>query len=114
GTFFNGQYSFAGLDPFLAGTTTTFIGVLGGSTASGTSSPAGWRWNAYGAYAQDDFQIRPNLTLNFGVRYEFSSTPGEVNGQIANLRVPTDAKIAYGGQLFNTIARSWAPRFGVA
>jgi carboxypeptidase family protein len=114
GTFFNGQYSFAGLDPFLSGSATTFIGVLGGSSAPSTSSPAGWRWTSYGAYAQDDFQVLPALTLNLGIRYEFSTSPGEVHGQIANLRSPMDPQITYGGQLFGTIARSWAPRFGFA
>ena len=114
GTFFNGQYSFTGLDPFLAGAPASFIGVLGGTSASGEASPAGWRWTGYNAYAQDDFQIRPNLILNLGIRYEFSTPPGEVNGQIANLASPSDPKITYGGQLFNTISNSWAPRFGFA
>ena len=114
GTFFNGQYSFTGLDQFLSGTTTSFIGVLGGTSAAGEASPAGWRWTTYNLYAQDDFEVRPNLTLNLGIRYEFSTSPTEVNGQIANLRSPLDAQITYGGQLFNTISRSFAPRFGFA
>ncbi|OFW09126.1 MAG: hypothetical protein A3G20_08370 [Acidobacteria bacterium RIFCSPLOWO2_12_FULL_59_11] len=115
GTFFNGQYRFdGGLTPFLLGTPNTFIGVLGGTAADGIASPGGWRWITYNGFAQDDFQVRPNLTLNFGVRYEFSTTPSEVNGQQANLRSPLDSTINVGGQLFNTIARSWAPRFGFA
>ncbi|MBI4478639.1 MAG: TonB-dependent receptor, partial [Acidobacteria bacterium] len=113
GTFFNGQYTFTSLTTFLAGTPTTWLGVLGGSSAEGPASPAGWRWTTYGAYAQDDFQVSPNLTLNLGLRYEFSTSPGEVNGQLANLRSPLDPQITY-GQLFNTISRSWAPRFGFA
>ena len=114
GTFFNGQFSFTGLDPFLTGTTTTFIGVLGGTNASGVASPAGWRWTTFSGFAQDDIEVRPTLTVNLGIRYEFSSTPTEVNGQIANLRSPLDPQITYGGQLFNTIARSFAPRLGFA
>ncbi len=114
GTFFNGQYTFAGLDPFLAGTPTIFIGVLGGTAAAGPASPAGWRWTSYNLYAQDDMEILPRLTLNLGIRYEFSTSPTEVNGQLANLRSPLDPQITYGGQLFNTMARSFAPRFGFA
>lgn len=114
GTFFNGQYSFTGVDPFLAGTPTLFIGVLGGTSADGPASPAGWRWTSYNFYAQDDLEVRPNLTLNLGIRYEFSTSPTEVNGQIANLRSPLDPQISYGGQFFNTVWRSFAPRFGFA
>jgi len=113
GTFFNGQYTFTSLTTFLAGTPASWLGVLGGTSAEGPASPAGWRWTTYSAYAQDDFQARQNLTLNLGLRYEFSTSPGEVNGQLANLRSPLDPQITY-GQLFNTIARSWAPRFGFA
>ena len=30
---------------------------------------------AYGAFFQDDWRATKNLTLNFGVRYEFSTVP---------------------------------------
>lgn len=120
GTFFNGQYSFTGLDQFLSlsaappAPTPLFIGVLGGANASGVASPAGWRWTAFSGFAQDDIEVSPALTVNLGIRYEFSSTPTEVNGLVANLRSPLDSQITVGGQLFNTIARSWAPRVGFA
>ncbi|MBI3934429.1 MAG: TonB-dependent receptor [Acidobacteria bacterium] len=113
GTFFNGQYTFVNPTNFLAGTPATWLGVLGGTSADGPASAAGWRWTTYSAFAQDDFQASQNLTLNFGIRYEFSTSPREVNGQLANLRSPLDSQIT-SGQLFNTIARSWAPRFGFA
>ena len=118
GTFFNGQYRFNNLDQFLTGMPAVppvvFVGVLGGTNAAGSASPAGWRWTAYNFFAQDDIPVRPNLTLNLGIRYEFNTTPYEVNGLQANLRSFGDAEINVGGQLFNTIARSWAPRFGFA
>jgi hypothetical protein len=113
GTFFNGQYTFLNVNNFLAGTPTAWLGVLGGTSADGPASLAGWRWTTYSAYAQDDFQVRSDLTLNFGIRYEFSTSPGEVNGQLANLRSPLDPQITY-GQLFNSIKNSWAPRIGFA
>jgi hypothetical protein len=114
GTFFSGQYRFINLDRFLAASPATFVGVLGGTNAAGGASPAGWRWTSYNVFAQDDVTLGSNLTLNLGIRYEFSTTPYEVNGLQANLRSFDDAEINVGGQLFNTIARSWAPRFGFA
>jgi hypothetical protein len=113
GTFFNGQYTFTNLTNFLAGLPAAWLGVLGGTSAAGPASAAGWRWMTTSFYAQDDFQVRPDLTLNFGVRYEYSTTPDEVNGQLANLRAPLDPAITY-GKLFNAIKNSWAPRFGFA
>src|SRR5581483_968445 len=56
----------------------------------------------------------PNLTLNFGIRYEYTSSPAEVNGRMANLRSPLDAQVTVGEQLFNTLDRAIEPRFGFA
>ncbi|MBI2816110.1 MAG: carboxypeptidase regulatory-like domain-containing protein [Acidobacteria bacterium] len=122
GTFFNGQYTFAGLpqfpggpiQQFLAGAPNSWLGVLGGTNAGNIASPAGWRWTALNLFAQDDFQVAPNLTLNLGIRYEFTNSPVEVNGRMANLRSPLDAQITIGEQLFNSLNRSIAPRFGFA
>lgn len=33
-------------------------------------------------YAEDNWKVRPNLTLNLGVRYEYVNAPREVNGRI--------------------------------
>src|SRR6266850_4125880 len=69
----------------------------------------------FGFFAQDDVRVRPNLTLNLGVRYEFITTPTEVNGKLSNLRTVTDAALTIGEPWHsNPSLRNVAPRLGVA
>ena len=44
-----------------------------------------FRGNYWDLYAQDEWKMRPNLTLNLGVRYEYVSPLTELNNHLANL-----------------------------
>ena len=44
-----------------------------------------FRGNSWDLFLQDDWRLRGNLTLNFGLRYEYFSPFTETNNQIANL-----------------------------
>lgn len=54
------------------------------------------RTTEVGAFFQDDFRVRPNFTLNLGVRYEYTSAPF---GYFSNAKADIN---------------NWAPRFGFA
>ncbi|MBI4483253.1 MAG: TonB-dependent receptor [Acidobacteria bacterium] len=107
-----GQYEFRTLTDFLrANPFRLQVGVPGFNDAI-----RGLRYTLSGFYIQDDYQARRNLTLNLGLRYEFSTTPTEVNGKLSNLRdIVRDAQPALGEPyLQNPTLRNVAPRLGLA
>jgi outer membrane receptor protein involved in Fe transport len=71
-------------------------------------------------FIQDDFKIKPNLTLNLGLRYEYSTPPREKNNQFANFDPETGTMIfATDGDIFERALihpdrNNFAPRFGFA
>ena len=95
-----------------------------------------FRGNFWDLYAQDEWKMRGNLTLNLGVRYEYVSPLTEINDRIANLDLspgvlvlnpalpPTVTPIQpgragpYSGKLPASLVRpdrnNFAPRIGFA
>lgn len=72
-----GVATFASLATFLAGTTTTFQVVP-------DPNELGWRSWFGGLYAMDTIRLRSNLTLNLGLRDEFTTGWNEESGRAAN------------------------------
>jgi Carboxypeptidase regulatory-like domain len=60
---FNGTYTFTTLDAFKAGTPSQFFIVTGNPLIENTFVDAG-------IYAEDDWKIRTNMTLSYGLRFE--------------------------------------------
>jgi hypothetical protein len=87
-----------------------------------------FRANAYDFFAQDDWRIRPSLSLNLGMRYEYNGPYTEADGRIANLDVApgfTSAVVVLPGQtgpfngafpasLVRPDRNNFAPRIGIA
>ena len=83
----------------------------------GTVTPRGVRQWIFGAYFQDDVHLRPNLTFNWGVRYEMASVISEVNGKLSNLRVLNSAPPQpFLGSPFirNPTKLNFEPRLGIS
>ena len=115
----NGIWQFTNLTNFL---TNVPRRIQGGIVS--TVTPRHLRTNLFGAYIQDDWRIRPHLTLNLGLRYEMSTVPTEADGKLANLRNPTDPEPICGvsvpgcagtGPFFNNpTTKNFEPRLGFA
>ena len=87
-----------------------------------------FRGSVYNAYVTDDWKLRPNLTLNLGLRYEYFTPFHEKYGHIANLDIAPGFKAVavvtpgsigpYTGQfpdgLINPEKNNFSPRTALA
>lgn len=123
----NGIYDFRTLEDFLLGTPRRFEVFLPGSE----NPPRRLSQLLVGFYFQDNWQVTRSLTLNLGLRYEFSTVPEEDDEQIANLVNLTDSFVSVPASIVpkfpnlkfagtiedwfkNPTLRSFSPRFGFA
>ncbi len=63
--------------------------LLGQGYTGGTENDrfVGQQWRSHGWYFQDDYKLTPKLTLNYGVRYEFTLPPTEQTDKWSDLDV---------------------------
>jgi len=107
---FGGNYAFTSLENFVQNRPNTFEGQSQDSTTARR-----WRQNLVGIYGQDDWSVSRNLTLNLGVRYEFITTPHELDGREAHMPDLQAAAVTAGGPIFkNPSLKNVAPRAGFA
>ncbi|MCH7979082.1 MAG: TonB-dependent receptor, partial [Acidobacteria bacterium] len=82
-----GVLEFDTISEFLTGRPFDFRGAFPGSVFA-----RDMRFSTIGFYLQDDWRVRPSLTLNLGLRYEFSTQVNEVSGFSGALRNITDSE----------------------
>ncbi len=90
---------------------------ISASAALGDSSQQ-LRTTFYAPYIQDDWRITPNLTLNFGIRYEYAAAPAEARGKALvfapDLRTVVLADHGVRRSIVDPDFNNFAPRFGFA
>lgn len=105
-----GNFSFTSLRNFLLNIPQSFVGVDEKSDFT-----RGYRQSLLAIFAQEDFQLRPNLTLNLGLRWEFITGPVEVNGKAAHVNDPVvETRTTVGNPVMILPKDNIAPRLGFA
>ena len=110
---FNSLWSFANDAPLDEGA------FFNPSNGAFTDLTAYARGAYYGLFAQDDWKIRRNLTLNLGLRWEYFAPLRSKNDHIANLLLgPNEgligASLKVGGDLYKPDKNNFAPQLGFA
>ena len=103
-----GTFTFPSLSAFLTGVPNQYQGI------AIQGYPKGYRQFNVGFFLQDDYRVRPSLTLNLGLRWEFATAPTEVNeklSNIVNLYTDTQATVGVG---VNPKKKNIEPRIGFA
>jgi hypothetical protein len=106
----NGTFNFGSLSDFLTNRPQSFRAELGSSDFRRHI-----RSTVIGLYIQDDWRVRPHLTLNLGLRYEISTVPKDANNMLSHLVNITDAQPVVGNPYFlNPTLHNFEPRVGFA
>jgi hypothetical protein len=140
----NGDYTFSGLGPNAIGTGdgdnyAEFLLGLSDTFLQGSGQSEAVRSTSLYPFFQDSWKIKPNLTLNYGLRWELNTPPTDVSGHVETFRpgqnstiypctaattadfpadcptglvVPGDRGVPAG--LTSTYYKSFAPRVGLA
>jgi hypothetical protein len=72
----------------------------------------------YGLFAQDDWKVRPGLTLNLGLRWEYFAPPTESHGNLSNLlfgsQQLSNSTVQLVSQFYQPRYHNFGPRLGFA
>ena len=76
------------------------------------------RSKAMDFFIQDDWKVKSNLTLNFGLRYEYYPPLSDTKGQLSNITIPStglvNAKVGFANSLIQPDRNNFGPRLGFA
>lgn len=105
-----GDFQFGSIGDFITNRPTSFAALFPGS-----DTRRGLRQTMLAGYLQDDIRLKPNFTVNIGLRYEFLTIPTEVNGKVALLPDLLSPTVRVGGPVHdsNPTTKNFSPRIGL-
>jgi len=105
-----GEWDYGSLSQFINDFVPT--GANGALRGAGSGSVAE-NYNAFYWFVQDDWKLTPRLTLNVGLRYEYSGVPRDENLQAIN-GISDDPALGLFFRAPKPDTNNFAPRFGFA
>ena len=108
-TFSLGIYAFPNLSAFLRNVPNNFVGLT-----PEAQFDRYWRFTLFGFYAQDEYRLTPRLSVNAGLRYEFTTMPEDIYGRDSSLPDLTASQPTVGPLYENPTYTNLSPRAGVA
>jgi hypothetical protein len=101
-----GSFTFPTMADFIADEASAFTVLLGAGNDRIVQP-------SVGVFAQDSFKWKSNFTINFGLRYEWDSTPSEAMGRFTNFDL-TSGTLVPANQPYHTNNKNFEPRIGFA
>jgi hypothetical protein len=108
-TFSLGIYAFPNLSAFLRNVPNNFVGLT-----PQAQFDRYWRFTLFGLYAQDEYRLTRTLSVNAGLRYEFTTMPEDIYGRDSSLPDLTASQPTIGPLYENPTYTNLSPRAGFA
>jgi hypothetical protein len=105
-----GSFNFPSVASFIAGTANSFSVTLGNQSSSISQG-------ALGLYAQDNYKLKPGLTIEAGLRYEWNMTPTERYDRFIVFDPSSSSLLRVGEhipRIYQQNSTNFQPRVGIA
>jgi outer membrane receptor protein involved in Fe transport len=109
-TLDTGLFTFPNLTSFMSAVGNSFNIILGDRSSAIIQ-------NSLGLYVQDNYKIRPNVTLELGLRYDWNMTPTERYNRFVVFDPATSSLLQVGSGIDNVYKennKNFQPRVGIA